>query len=64
MNNHVISFSYVLKDKEGKVLDESPVSEPVVFLTGVGQIIPGLEAELVSLIKGDKKDIDIPFSKA
>ena len=53
-----------IKDKEGKVIDESPASEPVVFLTGVGQIIPGLEAEILTLKKGDKKNIDVPSAKA
>ena len=43
----------------GKTLDSSAGSEPLTFLEGVGQIIPGLEAELRSMKVGDKKHLTV-----
>ena len=51
----VVSMSYTLKDDEGKVLDASSAGEPLPFLHGHGNIIPGLEKALEGLKVGDKK---------
>ena len=42
----VVSFEYTLKDDEGKVLDTSEGREPLTYLHGLGNIIPGLEKAL------------------
>lgn len=55
MSKKVISFHYLLTDASGKTLDSSAGGEPLTFLEGVGQIIPGLEAELHKMKAGDKK---------
>ncbi len=55
--SNVVSFHYILKDKSGKVLESSHDDEPMSYLEGVGQIIPGLEKELKGMKKGDKKAI-------
>lgn len=57
MTKKVISFHYTLTDTAGKTLDSSAGSEPLTFLEGVGQIIPGLEVELRSMQVGDKKHV-------
>jgi FKBP-type peptidyl-prolyl cis-trans isomerase SlyD len=57
VSQRVISFHYLLTDTSGKTLDSSANSEPLTFLEGVGQIIPGLEAELRGMKVGDKKHI-------
>ena len=49
MKSQVISFHYKLKDKDGKQIESSYDSEPVVCLEGAGQIIPALEEVLVGL---------------
>lgn len=64
MSQHVIGFSYILKDKEGKVLESSAQGKPIFFLEGTKQIIPHLENELVNLKKGDKKEITVPYQAA
>ena len=64
MANQVISFHYTLTDEEGKTMDTSVGSDPLTFLEGVGQIIPGLEKELVQLDKGVKKTIYVPCKEA
>ena len=57
MSQKVISFHYTVKDTSGNVLDSSQNGEPMAFLTGQNQIIPGLEAELVKMTEGENKNI-------
>ncbi len=51
-NNTVVSFHYTLKDKDGKVLDSSEGGQPLAYLHGHGQIVPGLERALVGKAAG------------
>lgn len=53
----IIGFHYTLKDKDGAVLDSSRERDPLLIMTDRRQIIPGLEAELLSLAVGEKKTI-------
>jgi FKBP-type peptidyl-prolyl cis-trans isomerase SlyD len=64
MSQRVISFHYVLTDKSGATLDSSQGGEPMVFMEGSGQIIPGLEQELLNLKNGDKKRVEVPAANA
>lgn len=59
----VISFNYVLKDSKGQVLDSSE-GEPMAFLTGVGQIIPALEDQLVGMLIGSQKTVNLAAKDA
>ena len=59
MGNRVISFHYTLTNPAGEKLDSSEGSEPLMYLEGGGQIIPGLEAELGKLNAGDKRKLVI-----
>jgi FKBP-type peptidyl-prolyl cis-trans isomerase SlyD len=49
----VVSFDYMLKDSDGKELDSSEGGEPLTYLHGAGNIIPGLEAALSEKSAGD-----------
>lgn len=53
----VISFTYTLRNKAGEVLDQSPDGRPLEFLSGVGQIIEGLEERLITLEEGQNEDV-------
>jgi len=64
MSKKVLAFNYVLTDSSGKKLDASDAGEPLSFLTGAGQIIPGLESELLKLKIGDKKKIQVTSKDA
>jgi FKBP-type peptidyl-prolyl cis-trans isomerase SlyD len=44
--NHVVEFDYVLTDDEGNILDASEQGEPLLYLHGHQNIVPGLEQEL------------------
>jgi FKBP-type peptidyl-prolyl cis-trans isomerase SlyD len=60
----VIAFNYTLKNKSGELLDASEPNQPLPFLTGTQQIIPGLESELIKLSEGEKKQIAVPAAQA
>lgn len=64
LNPRVVSFHYTLKNSSGEQLESSKGSEPLMFLEGVGQIIPGLEEEIKKLKAGDKKTITVKAAEA
>ncbi len=47
-----ITINYILKDNDGKLIDESNDAS-FIYLHGHGNIIPGLEAALDNKTKGD-----------
>lgn len=55
--NSVVSMNYTLKDENGNILDTSEGRSPLVYLHGVGGLIPGLESELNGKVKGDKLNV-------
>ena len=61
--NSVVTMHYELKDAEGEVLDSSKGQEPLVYLHGAGNIIPGLEEALVGKTVGDTVDAVIAPEK-
>ena len=64
MARQVIAFHYDLKGDKGELLDSSEGGEPLMFLEGAEQIIPGLEKVLVTLQKGAKSQISVPYQDA
>lgn len=53
----VASFHYTLTDDAGSVIDSSRGREPLVYLHGVGNIVPGLEKAMVGRSAGDSFDV-------
>lgn len=64
MSNQVISFDYVLTAKGGKVIDASAKGKPLIFISGLGQIIPGLETILLEMTPSQKKTVTIEAKEA
>lgn len=60
----VVSFDYTLTDPQGNTLDSSAGREPLVYLHGASNIIPGLEAEMTGKQTGDAFKVTIPAAKA
>lgn len=60
----VVSLHYTLTDDKGVVIDSSRGAEPLQYLEGAGNIIPGLEKEVRLLAAGDKKNIHVPAAEA
>ncbi|HSA60218.1 MAG TPA: peptidylprolyl isomerase [bacterium] len=48
---------------DGVILDSSAEGDPLVYVQGSGQIIPGLEYELEGLKAGDKKEVTVAPEK-
>jgi len=61
--NKVVSIDYVLKGPDGEVIDMSG-SEPLEYLHGHGNIIPGLEKALEGKDRGDSFKVNVPASEA
>lgn len=57
VDNIVVSLEYVLKLDDGQVVDRSDGDDPLEFLQGHGQIIPGLESSLYGMAAGEEKDV-------
>ena len=53
-DNMAVSIHYTLTNDDGEVLDSSIGDEALVYLHGVGSIIPGLEKALHGKTVGDK----------
>jgi FKBP-type peptidyl-prolyl cis-trans isomerase SlyD len=53
----VVSLHYTLKNAAGEVLDSSEGAEPLSYIHGASQIVPGLERELAGLKAGESKDV-------
>ena len=62
--NAVVSIHYTLTDKTGEVLDTSAGQEPLAYLHGRGNLIPGLEKELEGKEKGVKLTVTVPPEEA
>lgn len=61
--NSVVGIHYVLTDTTGKILDQSASGSPLLFIQGIGHLIPGLEEALEGKIKGDKFQVSIDPDK-
>jgi FKBP-type peptidyl-prolyl cis-trans isomerase SlyD len=56
----VVTIHYTLKDDAGEVIDSSASGEPLAYLHGHGNIVPGLEKELTGRDVGDKVSVKVP----
>lgn len=63
-NQTVAFFHYVLTDEDGQVIDQSPEGQPLAYLQGAGNIIAGLEKELVGKKAGDKLTVEVQPEEA
>jgi FKBP-type peptidyl-prolyl cis-trans isomerase SlyD len=64
MSKQVITFHYELQDDGGVTIDSSREAEPMAFLEGSGQIIPGLEPALLTLDQGKVEKVVVPYDEA
>ncbi len=61
--NTVASIDYKLKDTDGQVLDTSEGREPLTYLHGAGNLIPGLESALEGNEPGDTVSVTVDPSE-
>ena len=62
--NKVVSIDYTLTNAKGEVLDKSSKGQPLQFIQGQGQLIPGLEKVLEGKAAGDAIKAQIPAKDA
>ncbi|MFP4157494.1 MAG: peptidylprolyl isomerase [Opitutales bacterium] len=60
----VVSMEYALRDDEGNLLDQSQPEQPLAYLHGHKNIIPGLESALEGKAAGDSLEVRVEPQEA
>jgi FKBP-type peptidyl-prolyl cis-trans isomerase SlyD len=55
----VVSMHYTLTDDAGNVIDSSANADPLTYLQGAGNIIPGLENALLGMRAGEQRNVRV-----
>lgn len=55
----IVRLHYTLTDDDGEVLDSSREGDPLSYLHGAKNIVPGLERQLTGLAVGDRRDLTV-----
>ncbi|MBL9076520.1 MAG: peptidylprolyl isomerase [Planctomycetes bacterium] len=59
-DGHVVTIHYRLTLDDGSIADESFGKEPLIYLHGARNIVPGLERQLTGRKIGDTCDVVVP----
>jgi FKBP-type peptidyl-prolyl cis-trans isomerase SlyD len=57
--NKVVAIEYTLTDRDGNLIDTSKGQGPLLYIHGIGNLIPGLEAKLEGKTTGDNLKVVI-----
>lgn len=58
VDTQIVSIEYEVTQSDTKEkIDSNVGGEPLIFMVGKGQIIPGLENQVVKMTSGDKADV-------
>jgi len=63
-NGDTVKIHYTGRLQDGSVFDSSSGREPLQFVIGSGQVIPGFENAVTGMKVGEKKTADIPCKEA
>lgn len=63
-NGDTVSVHYTGKLSDGTVFDSSTNADPIQFILGEGQVIPGFDEAIQGMAVGDKKTVVIPAEEA
>src|SRR5947209_38430 len=63
-NRKVVTIDYTLTDDHGAVIDSSSGQEPLSYIQGAGNIVPGLETALEGKSAGDALKVTVPPAEA
>lgn len=58
-----VLIHYTLRNSEGEILDSSEGTDPLAYLHGARNIVPGLEKELTGKTNGDKLSVVVEPSE-
>ena len=59
-----VQIHYTGTLQDGATFDSSAGRDPLEFVVGSGQIIPGLDAAIPGMVVGDKKTVQVPCAEA
>ncbi|WP_439154826.1 FKBP-type peptidyl-prolyl cis-trans isomerase [Yoonia sp.] len=59
-----VRINYTGTLKTGETFDSSEGRDPLEFVVGSGQIIPGLDAAIPGMAVGDTKKVEVPCTQA
>lgn len=59
-----VRINYTGTLKTGETFDSSEGRDPLEFVVGSGQIIPGLDAAIPGMAVGDTKKVEVPCAQA
>jgi FKBP-type peptidyl-prolyl cis-trans isomerase SlyD len=59
VNRVYVEFDYKLTLDSGEEVDRSPDNQPIGFIIGSGQLIPGLEKAMMGMTVGDRSKIRV-----
>lgn len=62
--NTFVAIDYCLTLDSGEEVDRSQMGQPLTFITGTGQIIPGLEQALTGMKAGDTAKVTVEAADA
>ena len=62
-DGHAVTIHYRLTLDDGSIADESFGGEPLVYLHGAQNIVPGLERQLAGKKVGDKLEVTVPANE-
>ncbi|MCK9532402.1 MAG: peptidylprolyl isomerase [Gammaproteobacteria bacterium] len=60
----VVTIDYTLTDEQGQVIDSSQGRDPLAYLHGFSNIIPGLESALEGRTSGDALNVKVAPTEA
>lgn len=63
-NGDTVHIHYTGTLDDGTTFDSSEGREPLAFVVGSGQIIPGLDTAIPGMAVGDKKTVNVPCDDA
>ena len=61
--NQIVSIEYEVRDGSN-VVDSNVGGQPLVFMFGKGQVIPGLESGIAHMSMGEKSDVLVKAADA
>ncbi|HOP08147.1 MAG TPA: peptidylprolyl isomerase [candidate division Zixibacteria bacterium] len=59
-----VKVHYSGKLQDGTIFDSSVDREPLEFMLGQGQVIPGFDQGIMGMASGEKKELSIPADQA
>ena len=62
-DDSVVQFNYTLRDEQGEVLESNEGLEPIAYLHGHDNMMPGVENALVGKEVGTKFSVTLPASE-